>query len=523
MNASLAAPLAHFARIAPDSIALSVGDAQLTYGAFAEKCRTIAGRLLSLAETRRVGVLATRSVTACVGVMGAAWAGSAYIPLNVKLPEEQLAGILRSLDLDALVVDARGARLLTRAVVEAAACSILISDDAAMGSVNGATRLCDLPDDGPEKPVEVSAGDLAYIIFTSGTTGQPKGVMIPIRAVQNYLAQSQACFRFGSDDRVAETCDISFDPSVHNMLLTWQAGASLHVMTPLNMAAPAQFIRERQITAWASVPSIVGLMQKANALTRGCLPSLRLSLFGGEPLPLTAVRAWAEAAPNSEIHNEYGPTEATISCLRQRVAAPEIVTPLRNVIAIGKPHKGMKAMIVNETGKEVPPGTPGDIAVGGVQVGLGYFGMEELTARRFPMIDGEPWYLTGDLGMQDTDGIFHHLGRIDNQVKVLGHRIELEEIEAHLRDAAGSDHVAAVAWPVSEGSAKGLVAFVAGTVRAPEDIRNILRSKVATYMVPRIVYALDDLPLSGNGKVDRNRLRSMLDSGVLQEQAETVA
>jgi acyl-coenzyme A synthetase/AMP-(fatty) acid ligase len=285
-------------------------------------------------------------------------------------------------------------------------------------------------------------------------------------------------------------------------------------MSPLEMISPSRFIRSREISAWLSVPSIIATMRKTKALVPDSLPSLRLSWFCGEALPVGAAKAWSAAAPNSHVENIYGPTEATVACLWQPVAEPVAVTPAREIVAIGVPYPGMEAAILDDALRPLPPETPGEIALSGAQLAKGYFGQPELTKERFPVIDGKRWYLTGDLGMQDKDGLFHHLGRIDNQVKVLGNRIELEEVEMHLRAASGCDHVAAVAWPMRDGLAEGIVGFVAGD-RQPDEIRAVMRASVVGYMVPDTIHLVDTLPLNGNGKVDRKALAATLDQSVL--------
>lgn len=502
--------------VRPDALALSVGGAELSYEALAGLSRQVAGRLLPVRRTGRVGVLASRNLAACAGILGAAWSGGTYVPLNLKLPEERLVQLLDALDLDALVVDARGATLLTAAVEAHLPPAIILAADARPPvSFDGRSvfRLDALPDGGPSEPVAIAQDHLAYIEFTSGTTGVPKGVMVPSSAVDHYLKVMQDWFGFTPEDRAAETCDITFDLSVHNMFLAWQAGASLHVMTPLQMVAPARFIRDRQITTWLSVPSVIAMMRQNRTLQPASLPSLRISMFCGEPLPVGAARAWGEAAQNSIVENIYGPTEATIACLRQPVAEPVIVTPSREIVAIGHAYPGMKAAILDADMKFVAPGTPGEIALSGAQLAAGYFGQPDLTAARFPLIDGERWYLTGDLGVEAEGGIFHHLGRIDNQVKVMGNRVELEEVEMHLRAASGSDHVAAVAWPVSAGSASGIVGFAVDSALEMPAIRDALRAKLPAYMIPSAIHLIDDLPLNSNGKVDRKALLADLDAG----------
>jgi amino acid adenylation domain-containing protein len=501
-----------------------VNGRDLSYRELATLAQRIAGRLESAAKTGRVGILASRSLAACAGILGTAWAGGTYVPLNLKLPEARLAHLLSTLGLDALIVDARGMALLSPTTLAVAPHKIFVSDDIEIipsAESKEFISFSSLNDRGSPRPAEIADNHLAYIEFTSGTTGLPKGVMVPVSAVNHYLTVMQDWFGLTADDRAAETCDITFDLSVHNMFLTWQAGASLHVMNPLQMVAPARFIRDRAITSWLSVPSIIAMMRQNRTLEPGSLPSLRHSFFCGEALPVGAARAWAKAAPNSRVENIYGPTEATIACLRQPVTEPAAVTPNREIVAIGKAYPGMSARIVDGALRPVPRGVSGEIALSGAQLAEGYFGQPDLTASRFPVIGGERWYLTGDLGVEDQDGLFHHLGRIDNQVKVLGNRVELEEIEMHLRAASGSDHVAAIAWPISDSSAKGIVGFVSNSTLGSEAIRDELRKRLPSYMVPGILRHVGDLPLNSNGKVDRKALVAQLETEEAVPVAET--
>ena len=513
---NLALPLYRASLRAPAALAIVAGKNECSYGEAATLARRMAGLFEGVRNSGRIGILASRSTAACIGILGASWSGGTYVPLNLKLPEERLLHLLGVLDLDALVVDARGAALITPKVAAVAPRTIVCGDDAnaLSGVCPRAIRLSDIAEGGPAEPVSVSPDTIAYIEFTSGTTGVPKGVMVPAGAVNHYLRVTQEKFGLRADDRVAETCDITFDLSVHNMFLTWNAGAALHLMSPLEMISPSRFIRDRAISAWLSVPSIIATMRKTKALVPGSLPSLRLSWFCGEALPVGAARAWAAAAPNSHVENIYGPTEATVACLWQAAVEPIVATPSREIVAIGEPYPGMQAAILDESLRPLPAGTPGEIALSGAQLAQGYFGQPELTESRFPMIDGQRWYLTGDLGMQDGDGLFHHLGRIDNQVKVLGNRIELEEVEMHLRAASGSDHVAAVAWPIRDGLAEGIVGFVVGE-REPQEIQTTMRASVVGYMVPGTIHMVDALPLNGNGKVDRKALAATLDQNRL--------
>jgi acyl-coenzyme A synthetase/AMP-(fatty) acid ligase len=219
---------------------------------------------------------------------------------------------------------------------------------------------------------------------------------------------------------------------------------------------------------------------------------------------------WRIAAPNSAIINLYGPTEATVFCLAQRVGVPHPLTPGRDFMSIGFPMVGSEAAVLDGQGVEVPDGAQGELALAGVQLADGYLNAPELTARKFPVIGGKRWYLTGDLAMRDPTGAFHCLGRIDNQVKILGHRIELEEVDAHLRDVTNALMVGTVAWPLANGGAQGLVGFVGMRGIDDAQVRAVLKTRLPAYMVPSRVVALEHMPLNQSGKVDRNALRQLL-------------
>jgi acyl-CoA synthetase (AMP-forming)/AMP-acid ligase II len=256
------------------------------------------------------------------------------------------------------------------------------------------------------------------------------------------------------------------------------------------------------------------MLHQIKALSAAVLPDLRLTVFGGEPLPLGIVEAWQQAAPNSAIHNLYGPTEVTVSCLSQPVTNPFLITPNRDVIAIGSPFHDLEAAILTADHQFLPAGEAGELALSGVQLAQGYLNADELTAARFPTIQGKRWYLTGDLAFRDATGAFHHLGRIDNQVKVLGNRVELEEIDMHLRELSRVELVATVAWPVLDGNVRGLVAFVSGSAIKAEEILSGLKQRLPAYSVPARIILIAQMPLNQNGKVDRGALVRILEGGL---------
>lgn len=515
---NIAGPLYQTAQTVPDHPAVVVGKATLSYAELARSASALARVLRPRLVTRRVGILATRSLAAYQGIAGAAWAGATYVPLNLKWPAERLVALMKELALDALVVDRNGARLLDRAVLEAAPKLIIASDDAA--AVPGALRIGELEDRGIEAPAPMPAEHSAYIMFTSGSTGLPKGVVVSCGSLAAYLHETRKWAGFTTADRVAEAHDVTFDLSVHNMFLAFEAGATLHIMSTLDMMAPQRFVRSNEITAWMSVPTIVAMMRANGLLKDGLFPSLRLSVFCGEPLPIPAVEAWARAAPNSVVENIYGPTECTVVCMRQRLTDPPVATPKRNILAIGRPYDNFRVALLDGDQKPVPRGEIGEIALSSAQLSDGYFGKPELTADRFRLIDGERWYLTGDLGVEDENGVFHHMGRADNQIKLKGNRIELEEVEMHLRRAAGTDLASVVAWPIVDGSAQGLVAFVAGKDGDGAALQQAMMQSLPRYMVPQRVVFAERLPQNANGKTDRRALAAWLDTDSAKGDAE---
>jgi non-ribosomal peptide synthetase component F len=330
--------------------------------------------------------------------------------------------------------------------------------------------------------------------------------------VAAFLAATRDLFAVGPGDRTAGLCETTFDISVFDMFFTWDRGAALHVVPAAQAMAPLAYLREREITVLFGVPSVARMLARMNLLRPGSLPSLRVSIFAGEPLAATLAESWSAAAPGSVVENFYGPTEAAVSCSHQRFEPGGRTPSVRGIVSIGRPFPGTRLRILDAEHQPAPAGTAGELAIAGAQLALGYYGDAEQTGRKFVHLDGQRWYLTGDQAVMDGDGRLFYLGRLDNQVKVRGHRVELEEVEAHLRAVSGVEAVAVVAWPVHDGSADGLLAFVAGDLddRVAE-LRTALRARLPPHMVPTALHIVDSLPLTANGKIDRRALQAGLE------------
>jgi len=518
MTYNIAQPFFDSAQKYPDKLALFVDGKSYTYREVLERVMAVAAWLTSGDQPpKRVGIFGSRSAEACIGILAAAWVGAAYVPISLKQPELGVAGLLKRSGLDALIADRTGLSMLTPAVLEHAPAKVLGTWDKAPKNLGKElTGFEDIPvAEQTVAPVMCPANSIAYILYTSGSTGIPKGVMIPSGAVRSFIDAMQAPFPISPEDRIAETANVSFDISVYNMFATWNGGASLHVIPQAQATAPAKFIQEHQITTWFSVPSVAVLMMRMGLLKAGAFPTLRYTFFCGEPLLTSVAENWQSAAPNSQVINMYGPTEATVMCMGQTYH-PGCVTT-RDCLAIGRPFPAIQVAIATPQNEFVSRGAEGELLLAGPQLALGYLDDAEKTAARFVNIDGMRWYKTGDRAYLDSNGIFHYLGRVDNQVKIIGHRVELEDIESHLRDASACAHVAVVAWPIRDGSATGVVGFVVNYTGSEDDLKKSMHQRVPSYMVPARVHSVKSLPLNNNGKVDRTALVKMLeeDSGVL--------
>ena len=489
----------------PEAPALWLEGRTFSYAELGDLCRRVAGWLEreGVEAGSRVGILAGRGATAYTGILGVCWAGCTWVPLNPAHPPDRLNSLLQRAELDALIVDEEGAELLPGL-------------EPPLRVMSPKTALTDAVD---HPPVPRKGNDLAYLMFTSGTTGVPKGVMITHAAIDHFLIVMQARYNIGPGDRVSQFFELTFDLSVFDLFMSLNNGATLCVLPEASRLGPAGFITEQKLTVWFSVPSAMVLMDRFRQLRPGAFPDLRLTLFCGEPLPADPVANWIAAAPDSVVENLYGPTEATLACLLQSCSADIRVTTERGVVAIGHPYPGMQAAIMDTEAQIVrSDGEPGELLLAGPQLAAGYWRDRSLTDERFITLDGTRWYRSGDLARQGEDGCFHHMGRTDNQIKIFGHRVELEEIDAHLRHSCRCESAMAVAWPVKHGSAQGIVAFVAGSDLSVAKIRDRMKKRVPEYMVPRQVMFLDTLPLSANGKFDRKALVELLKEQSLRQE-----
>ena len=360
--------------------------------------------------------------------------------------------------------------------------------------------------------------DIAYLLFTSGSTGVPKGVPVTHGNALHFMKVMSDRYGITPDDRFSQTFDQTFDLSVFDQFMAWSNGACVCSMSSVDLLAPTKFINQNKLTVWFSVPSVPALMSRRRTLVPDCMPTLRWSLFCGEPLLQSSAEAWQAAAPNSIVENLYGPTELTIACLVHRWNTTESPPLCRNgVVPIGRPYDGLAVTVVDEYLKPVTEGEAGELCVSGPQTTPGYWRAPETTAQRYVEIavgrqETQRFYRTGDLVERHSSGDYIFLGRSDQQIKVLGHRMELGEIEAVLRSYSGVEEAVAFGLPVGSHSAESVVAFVFGNFGEADGLINYSRTLLPAYGVPRSIFSVQEVPLNPNGKVDRRALQERLAS-----------
>ncbi|WP_432168622.1 amino acid adenylation domain-containing protein [Streptomyces sp. bgisy031] len=520
-------------RLGDTHTALEVGDEQLSYAALQNLAERLAGRLTEAAgdtPPRRVGLLASRSVTAYAGFLAALRTGAAVVPLHPDAPTARNADVAQAAGVDLVLADEAGA---DPNLGEAIGVPVLAE---AVGGENGpkTTGTADeiagsrVRQRRPAAPFGSGVGgseddDVAYIIFTSGSTGRPKGVPTLHRNICAYLSQAVPYSGAGPGSRMSQAFELTFDGAVHDLFVAWASGATLVVPTRGQLLSPVSFINARRITHWFSVPSAISFAIHLGTLEPGAMPTLRHSTFGGEPLPLDAARRWQRAAPAGRLENLYGPTELTVACTRYRLPPDPADWPRtpNGTVPIGACLPAVEHLLLDDD--DGGPGTVGELCLRGPQRFPGYLDPADNTDR-FVRLDaagargarflGDPtdadWYCSGDR-VTHHDGHLVHLGRTDQQVKIRGHRIELGEIESALRELPGVREAVALEARVSDGE-RELFAAVSGTAVEAELLYAALGRRLPSYMLPRRITVLERLPLSRNGKIDRRALQAELTS-----------
>jgi amino acid adenylation domain-containing protein len=503
----------------PEKTAVVFKNQRMSYAEWEQASNRVARALRNAGCVKgdRVGLFLPKSLEILIGMFGALKADCIYVPLDTSSPAARLARILEAADCRCVLAMHSAGPLLTD----------LLRGSAKVGWMDPVTES---PDDDraafswPEVqslssaplPSSTTDEDIAHLLFTSGTTGAPKGVMITHSNALQFLDWAVPYFGMESSDRVSAHPPFHFDLSTFDIHGTVRVGAELHLVPPeLNLlpARLASFIRDAKLTQWFSVPSILTHMAKSDAVRQNDFPSLKRLLWCGEKFPTPGLIYWMSRLPGIGFYNLYGPTEATIASSFYKVpACPSDETA---ETPIGEPCAGERLLVLDEKLQPVKPEEAGDLYIGGAGLSPGYWRDPARTAEVFVQDPATPGpegriYRTGDLARWTKNGDLCLLGRSDSQIKSRGYRIELGEIEAALHSLPGIQTAAVVAIDCSafEGTTICCAWVPApGGEESPAALRRSLSKLLPSYMIPAQWMPLDRMPLNGNGKTDRRCLK----------------
>jgi len=486
----IVAAIDHWGHATPEHAAHISGNACLTYGQLRENSDRLAAALLRTlpAGAAPIVVLGHKEPEMLVAFLGVLKAGRAYIPVDTSWPEARV----------------------TQVVAASACAAVLTPEDVRQHLVNFDATPKNFPVRQPEDP--------HYIIFTSGSTGEPKGVVITSRNLTTFVDWMLAEQAFEPGREVfLNQAPFSFDLSVMDLYLSLVTGGTLFSIgkddvTHLNRLS--ETLARSRVTTWVSTPSFAQLCLADARFSAALLPDVRRFLFCGETLPPFVAAKLLTRFPGASFWNTSGPTEATVAMTSIRI--DRTVLAKHPALPVGFPMPGGRAEIRDESGASLPAGEAGEIVIHGANVSIGYLGRPDLTEKVFAVRDGVRTYRTGDWGSLDADGLLFVTGRMDGQIKLNGYRIELGDIEAHLRALpAISD---AVVLPVrANGAPDLLAAFVVPAARTGSSdlefmlaLRADLAERLPAYMIPKKFRFLESFPMTANGKADRRQLADLL-------------
>lgn len=489
-----------------DKIALEIDDRFISYEELDIFSDLLANSLLntpSKTQEDRVLIFGYRCPTTYIAITACIKANITFVPLNPKFPKERLLLIIKNSKANKMVVSESCKDAFLKLQDELDCMEIFCNFDLSTNK----HKL---------NPLESKLGkqkrcnNTAYILFTSGSTGVPKGVEVSRDNLYAYTNKIIKDLAITSLDRSSNMFDITFDVAMHDIFCTLISGGTLCVVPDNLLINPIRFIQQKNLTIFFSVPSLIRFLTKLKVLKEGFLPSLRLSLFCGEALSRQDACSWSLCANKSDVYNLYGPTETTIIaikylCFKNGKIYNEKLN--EDGIPLGNALEGLEISLRDEHGDEVANGENGEIWISGDQVAIGYLHDSTKTNEKFIHKNNKRWYKTGDIGIKKQIGselLYCYCGRIDDQVKIQGYRIELLEVDLKLSKITNLPCCTIV---INENGINKLIGIVETNEIDTNEVIMKCNDELPHFMIPSKLVTLDKFPLNANGKVDRNRIK----------------
>lgn len=478
----------------PERTAVDDGQLAFTWKELESAARTIGSALSRRVPPRSpVPVLMEKSSLTLAVMLGIVYAGGFYVPVNPVNPPERIKKILRVLNTEIIIAEKTVADSLLKDVPDIKQ----ITAEQLLSEETDRERLAVIRENSMES-------DILYGLFTSGSTGNPKAVAVSHDAVIRFISHFTDIFGITEDDRLGNQAPFDFDVSVKDIYSSIMTGAQLILIPKKLFSTPPgllDYLCEKKVTNLTWAVSALTLVSSLKGLDYRIPDQVKRILFSGEAMPPKQLRLWQQALPHTRFVNLYGPTEITCNCTYFPV---EREYSDKEKIPIGRAFPGRRVFLLDDEQREIlAPGSQGEICVAGESLAAGYYRDPEQTAKRFPVYlaegtAGERICRTGDLGYYDEEGNLIFAGRKDFQIKHMGHRIELEEVEAAMNAADGVEKSCCV----FDREHNRLAGFYLGTVSASE-LRKSMKEKLPVYMVPAKIIQTPVMPLNKNGKTDR--------------------
>jgi len=500
----------------PERVAIKIKNKVLTYSDLIQKSAQVANTLKDQGVNKEaIGIVGQRHMASYVGILGILLAGCYYVPINPKLSKDKIISIINDSNIKFLVGDIDNFSKINQSLDDSS-CKIIVKKiipfELALEGDDWLDKKCIDNESFEIDFSNINKGDLAYVMYTSGSTGNPKGVQVTNANVLSWIKNMSQLYSLAPGFIASQTYDLSFDLSVADIFHTWLNNGVLCVLPEDEHLYPVEFINRESIELWSSVPTLLNFMSKMGVLKENAFPSVKFSLFCGEPFPVGLAKKWSSACPNSSVENLYGPTEATIWMTRYEFDKRKIKGGRNGILPIGTPFPGHRVEIISKDNKQVLMGEVGELVYKGPQITKGYLNDESKTNSVFVQFDwdesGGIWYKSGDLGFLNQSGNFECIGRKDNQIKLGGRRIEIGEIESVLSKFILLQDVVVV--PIKDESriTMGCIAYTMSEINKEEQmrIRQESMQHLEQVFFPKKIVTIDEFPRSPSGKIDRKTL-----------------